>query len=271
MKKRQYRHKTVLITGAAGGLGRALSRRFLMAGARVIGLDLDTAALAAIQAKQAAQGRPFYGYPCDVGNRKKLANTLRSILLTHGDVDLLINNAGISHRSAFEKTDLSVIEKVMQINYFGSVNCCQFLLPGLLRRKGQIIVISSVAGFAPLIGRSGYAASKYALHGFFESLRSEVKSRGLGIMMVCPSFIETGINRNALGGDGKPAGHDRLTIGAGLQPDDVADKIFRAASVNKRQLNIGKTARLAWLVSRIAPRYYERRMIRTLGGEVEGR
>jgi short-subunit dehydrogenase len=133
----------------------------------------------------------------------------------------------------------------------------------------MIIVISSVAGFAPLIARTGYAASKHALHGFFESLRPEVAPAGVDVMLVCPSFISTGIDRNALGADGRPVTHAQVVIGPRLSPEDVANRIYVAAGRRRRLLRIGRTADLAWWVSRIAPAAYEQGMARRLRGEME--
>jgi short-subunit dehydrogenase len=130
-------------------------------------------------------------------------------------------------------------------------------------------VISSVAGFAPLIARTGYAASKHALHGFFESLRPEVAPAGVDVMLVCPSFISTDIDRNALGADGHPVKHAQVVIGRRLTPEAAANRIFGAASRSRRLLRIGRTADVAWWVSRIAPAAYERGMARRLRGEME--
>jgi len=131
-----------------------------------------------------------------------------------------------------------------------------------------VIAISSVAGFAPLIARTGYSASKHALHGFFESLRTELAPDGVHVMMVCPSFVATGIDRSALGPDGAPARHAQVVIGARQPAQAVAARILGAAARNERTVLIGRTARLAWWVSRLAPRWYERAMARRLRGEL---
>jgi short-subunit dehydrogenase len=155
------------------------------------------------------------------------------------------------------------------VNFFGAVHCTKAALPRLIERRGLVIAISSVAGYTPLIARTGYAASKHALHGFFESLRTEVAPQGVQVMMVCPSFIATQIDRNALGGDGQPVRHAQVTIGRPLTADAAAQQIVAGAARGRRLLLVGRTAWLAWWVSRLAPAVYERLMARRLRGELE--
>jgi short-subunit dehydrogenase len=186
-----------------------------------------------------------------------------------GGVDVLVNNAGITHLGPFHETEVDVIRRVMEVNFFGSVNCTKAALPSLLERRGQIVVISSVAGFAPLATRTGYAASKHALHGFFESLRAEHRRDGLQVMIVCPSFVETRIGDRALGPDGRPAPEEaRSGVRAPARPDDVADAIFRGAARSRRLLLVPRHTRFYHAVARFAPSLFERLMARrTLGRE----
>jgi short-subunit dehydrogenase len=185
-----------------------------------------------------------------------------------GRIDAVINNAGISHRSPFEVTATAVLRRVMEVNLFGAIHLTRPLLPALRQSRGLIVAISSVAGYTPLIARTGYAASKHAVHGFFESLRTEVAADGIDVMLVCPSFIATGIDRNALGPDGGAVRHAQVVVGRRLQPDAVAERIFRGCERSQRLLLIGLTARAAWWVSRLAPSLYERVMARKLRGEM---
>jgi NAD(P)-dependent dehydrogenase (short-subunit alcohol dehydrogenase family) len=143
-----------------------------------------------------------------------------------GALDGLVNNAGISHRSLFQDTDPAVIRRVMEVNFFGAMQMTHAALPHLLQTRGMVTAISSVAGYAPLLGRTGYAASKHALHGFFDSLRTEVEERGVGVTLVCPSFIATGIGGAALGGQGTSPTSARITTGGESSPDDIAAGSF---------------------------------------------
>ena len=269
MPRRSFTGATVLVTGAGGGLGRAIALRFAAAGARIAALDRDAAGVESLRAELQSLGSECIALPCDVADPAACDRAITAAVLNLGRLDVLVNNAGISHRSGFAATELSVIRRVMDVNFFGAVNCTKAALPHLLRRRGLIVAISSVAGYTPLIGRTGYAASKHAMHGFFESLRTEVAPRGVDVMMVCPSFVATRIDRNALGADGGPVKHAQLTVGRRISAEAAAARIFVAAVRGRRLLLIGNTARIAWWVSRMAPRLYERLMARRLRGELE--
>jgi NAD(P)-dependent dehydrogenase (short-subunit alcohol dehydrogenase family) len=261
--------QTVLVTGAAGGLGRALALGFAAAGARIVALDRDTAGLDSLRAEFESAGRDCLALPCDVTDSAACEHAVAACVARFGGLDVLVNNAGLSHRSAFAHTELAVIRRVMEVNFFGAVNCTRAALPALVAARGLVIAISSVAGYTPLIARTGYAASKHALHGFFESLRTEVAPQGVAVTMVCPSFIATRIDRNALGGDGGPARHAQVTVGRPLTAEAAAGRIVAAAARRPRMLFIGRTARQAWWLSRVAPGLYERIMSRRLRGEMQ--
>ena len=199
-----FERKVVVVTGAAGGIGRALCFRFGRAGAHIAALDQDAAGSETLAQELAEAGIEAAAYVCDVTDADQCRETMRGVEEQFGGIDLLINNAGITQRSLFAKTEISVYQKVMAVNFFGSLYCTKAALDSLIARKGMIIVTSSVAGFTPLLGRSGYAASKHALHGLFETLRCELASQGVRVMIVCPGFTATNIERNALDGSGRP-------------------------------------------------------------------
>ncbi len=265
--QRDFSGRTVVVTGAGGGLGRALCLRFAAAGARIVALDRDAAVLQGLTFPDRTAALRL---GCDVSNEADCIRAMAEARRAFGDIDLLINNAGITHRSAFAATRPEVIRRVMEVNYFGALHCTHAALGDLLARRGMVIAVSSVAGFAPLIARTGYAASKHALHGFFDSLRSEVEPLGVKVLLVCPSFIQTGIEKNALAGDGAPARHPQSIVGGRSTPEAMAERIFRAAEGERRLLLPDRVSRLSWLVSRLAPRLYERLMVRKLGKEMKG-
>lgn len=269
MARRSYAGRTVLVTGAGGGLGRAVALRFARAGARIVALDKDAGTVAAVQAEIERGGGDCLALPCDVTDAEGCAQAVAAGVGRFGTLDVLVNNAGMSHRSAFANTGLAVIRGVMEVNFFGAVNCTKAALPALVAARGLVIAISSVAGYTPLIARTGYAASKHAMHGFFESLRTEIAPQGVAVMMVCPSFIATRIDRNALGGDGQPVRHAQVTVGRPLTAEAAAERIVAATARRPRMLFIGRTARQAWWLSRVAPGLYERLMSRRLRGEMQ--
>ncbi|MBW2461852.1 MAG: SDR family oxidoreductase [Deltaproteobacteria bacterium] len=204
VERRSFGNRVVVITGGGGGIGAALGRAFVAEGARVALLDRDTGALGEAVAAL-PKGRAM-GIELDVCDEEACEAVMDQVCSTWGGIDVLINNAGISHRSLFADTEASVVRRVMEVNFFGSVNCTAAALSSITTRKGLIIAISSVAGFAPLIGRTGYCASKHALHGFYGSLRTELRGTGAEVMMVCPSFIATKIETRALSGTGDAIG-----------------------------------------------------------------
>ena len=266
---REFADKVVVVTGAAGGLGRALCLCFGRAGARIVALDREAAALDELLATLHQAGITAIGVPCDVTVEADCIRAMAVARQAFGAIDVLINNAGITHRSAFARTDTDVIRRVMAVNFFGALHCTHAALDELVQRRGMVIAVSSVAGFAPLVARTGYAASKHALHGFFDSLRTEVEPLGLSVLLVCPSFIQTGIEKNALGGDGLAARHPQATVGARSTPEAIADKIFRAAQRQQRLLLPDRVSRLSWWVSRLAPALYARLMVARLKREMQ--
>jgi len=264
-----FQNKTVVITGAAGGMGRALCRRLGHAGAKIALLDLHREPLDTFARELNQTGIQTLALPCDVTDEPACQIAMQKILEVFGSVDVLINNAGITQRSAFERTQIGVFRKVMEVNFFGALHCTKAALPALIKNQGLIIVMSSIAGFSPLYGRSSYSASKYALHGLFESLRAELRAKGVRVMMVCPGFTATDIEKNALDGDGRPTTHPRSTTGKIATPDEVAEAIYHAALRNKRLLVLSTVGKLAYLVSRFFPAYYERVMTKRLRQELE--
>jgi NAD(P)-dependent dehydrogenase (short-subunit alcohol dehydrogenase family) len=265
---RNFQGKVVAVTGAAGGLGRALCLRFAAAGSRIVALDRDGSALAGLLDELRALGVTGISEVCDVSQEEDCRRAMAGAIKAFGGIDVLVNNAGITHRSAFARTRPDVIRRVLAVNFFGALDCTHAALSSLVDRRGLIIVISSVAGFAPLIARTGYAASKHALHGFFDSLRTELEPLGVEVMVVCPSFIQTGIDKNALGGDGNLASHPQSIVGTRTTPDAIAEKIFTAATRGRRLLLPDMVSRASWWLTRLAPRFYERRMRKSLGQEM---
>ncbi len=204
-----YRHKVVLVSGGCSGIGRALALRFARAGARLAILDLDQAALdSLVQHLRDHLGGEALGLRCDVADADAVERAVALAVERFGGIDVLVNNAGITHRGTFAETGLGVFRKVMAVNFFGAVHCTRAALPSLLERHGQIVVLSSLTGFAPLLYRSAYNASKHALHGLFDTLRMELEGTGVSVTLACPGFTATDLRKNAPAGAsaGQPGG-----------------------------------------------------------------
>lgn len=268
-KPRDFSHRVVVVTGAAGGMGLAFARRFGIAGARVALLDVKAEAVAATADALRAEGIEALALACDVSDPGSVVAAIEAVLDRFGAIDVLINNAGISARAAFADTRLAVFHKVMAVNFFGALYATKAALAAMRRSRGLIITVSSLCGFSPLYGRTAYAASKHALHGLFDSLRSELRGTGVGVLVVCPGFTATDIGTAALDGDGTITRHPQTTAGTPAAPEQVAEQVFRAARRNKRLLVLTPVGRLTRLIHTLSPRLYEWLMVRAMRKELE--
>ncbi len=229
--KSDFKHKVVLITGATGGIGRALSWRFATAGARIVLVDLCEEQLSAFQFQVERSGTDVISIQCDITDMEACNNCIEQATEHFGGIDVLINNAGVTHYSPFSETDMDVFRKVMEVNYFGTLNCTKAALESLIERKGMIITMSSILGKTTGENMSGYSASKYALHGLFGALRDELQDSGVHVMIACPGRMDTGLNKHAMAGDGSTI--EVPGIVSEIQPNDVAEAILAAAQKNK--------------------------------------
>ncbi len=270
-RRREFAGKVVVVTGGGGGLGAAYARRFAQAGARLALLDRDGDAARARAAELHDRGTECVALPCDVSVEGECRQAMAAVSERFGGIDVLINNAGITHRSAFADTDTGVFHRVMGVNFFGSLYCTKAALPSLRERRGLIVAVSSIAGIAPLYGRTGYAASKHAVQGLFSSLRTELAEAGVGVMIVCPGFTATGIGAAALDADGSVTRHPQSTVGRVATPESVAEAVFVAAQRGKRMLVLTAVGKTTLWVNKLFPGLYERLMARSLRHELEHR
>lgn len=258
--------KVVAITGGAGGIGLATALAFGRAGAKVAVFDIG--GLDEARAALDGAGVPSLAVRCDVTVPASCRTAVASVAEAFGGLDVLVNNAGIGHRSGFAETDVGVFRRVMEVNFFGALHATHAALPHLIARRGVVVVISSVAGFAPLLGRSGYAASKHALHGLFDSARAELSPHGVDVSIVCPSFTESGFEARTLGADGQPVRRPRSMVGRLATPESVAAGIVRAAATRQRLVVLAPIGKLTRAMTRLWPALYERLMARTLRDEL---
>jgi NAD(P)-dependent dehydrogenase (short-subunit alcohol dehydrogenase family) len=261
--------KTVVITGGASGIGAALAEKFGGEGSRIAILDVDENGLKAVEQGFLGRGVDVFVRGCDVTREEDCNRAIRAILQRYGEIDVLINNAGVTQISLFQDTPVSVLRRVIEVNFFGSLYCTKAALGSLIERKGMIIVISSTAGVAPLMGRTGYSASKYALHGLFESLRTELISHRVHVMMACPGFTRTQLQSRALYRTKNQPGSEEDWVGKQSSPEEVARAIYRGAVKRKRLLILTPMGKLSYYLNKFAPALYERMMALKLGRKFE--
>jgi NAD(P)-dependent dehydrogenase (short-subunit alcohol dehydrogenase family) len=260
--------KVLAVTGGASGIGLAVCRRFGREGAKVALIDLNSEEAERQTQILRGTGVDAAAFACDVSREEACRKAIRSVIDRFGGIDILFCNAGITQRSAFVATDSRVYEKVMAVNFFGALYCTQAAIQSLIERRGAIIVTSSHAGYAPLLGRTGYSASKHALHGLFESLRTELKDQGVHVMMLCPGFTATNLQSRALGGDGRVTTHPQSKVGREDTPEHVAEAVFRGVLKRRRMIVLTAVGKMTYCISRIAPGLYEAIMTRSLKQEL---
>jgi NAD(P)-dependent dehydrogenase (short-subunit alcohol dehydrogenase family) len=262
------KNKVALVTGGASGIGLAVCRELARQGALIAMLDMDTKALEDQEQAFLKQGHKIVTIACDVTKHEECQSAVQQTLKFFGKIDILFNNAGITQRGLFENTDIDVFKRVMDVNFYGSLYCAKAALPHLIKTKGIIIVNESIAGVAPLLGRTGYSASKHALHGLFTSLRCELRHKGVHVMIVCPGFVRTNLQTKALGGNGRIATHAQTRVGKQDTPENVAQKIVKGMLKKKSLLVLSFMGKLGYLVSRLFPLWYERIMTRQFRKEL---
>jgi short-subunit dehydrogenase len=190
---------------------------------------------------------------CDISHENEAKRFIESTIKTFGGIDILINNAGISMRALFKDLDLDVLRKVMDINFYGAVYCTRFALNSLMERKGTIVGVSSIAGYRGLPGRTGYSASKFALQGWMEALRTEMLETGVHVMWVCPGFTASNIRHAALNQDGEPQGESSMEEGTMMTAEECAQHIVKAVEKKKRTLILTSTGKRTVFMNRFFP------------------
>ena len=251
------KNKVAIVTGGASGIGLATCWELAGQGACIVMLDMDENELEVQQNIFSGKGYKILAIACDVTKEAACNDAINQVLNEFGKVDILFNNAGITQRGLFEKTDTKVFKRVMDVNFFGSLFCTKAALPYLIQTKGIIIVNESIAGVAPLLGRTGYSASKHALHGLFTSLRCELRHKDVHVMIVCPGFIRTNLQTRALGYDGKIATHTQTRVGREDTPENVAKQIVKGILKKKPILILTFMGKLGYLITRLFPLLYE--------------
>lgn len=249
----KFRDQVIWITGASAGIGEHLAYAFAREGAK-LALSARTEAKLERVKDQCPAGTEVLLVPLDVADFEAVPLAAQRIIDHFGYVNIVVNNAGISQRSLVKDTDFSVEQKIMAVNYFGSILVTKSVLPTLLKQQfGQIVVISSVMGKIGTALRSSYAASKHALHGYFDCLRAELVHDNIEVTVICPGFINTDVSTNALKGDGRPTGVKGDAAKSGMPPNVFADKALRAIQSRKKEVYIGGRELIGIYLRRFVP------------------
>ncbi|HLU84357.1 MAG TPA: SDR family oxidoreductase [Vicingaceae bacterium] len=259
--------KVVIITGASSGIGKACALRFADKNTAIVIAARNKNNLEAA-AKELADITPHVlSVACDVAKKNDCERLIEQTIAQFQRIDVLINNAGISMRALFNEMDVEVLEKVMNINFYGTVYCTKFALPYLLASKGTIVGVSSIAGFVGLPARTGYSASKFAMQGFLEALRTENFKTGLKVLVACPGFTASNIRNTALAADGNAQKESPRDENKMMTSEEVADEIYKAVQRKKQLLVLTFEGKMAVFLSKFFPKFISKMVYNKMAKE----
>lgn len=266
--KALLKEKTVLISGASSGIGEALAIEAAIRGGNIILAARNEVELQRVKGHCIEMGARCDYFVTDVSKEEDCKQLIEKTIEKYGKIDVLINNAGISMRALFSELDLIVLEKLMQVNFWGAVYCTKYALPYLLESQGSIVVISSIAGYKGLPARTGYSASKFALHGFFECLRIENMKKGLHVLIACPGFTTSKIRERALVADGSFQGMSPRDEGKMMTAQKTAFLILNAVEKRKRKIILSFQGKMTVLLNCLFPSLTDKLVYRHISKEI---
>ncbi len=251
-----FEKKLVWITGASSGIGRALAIAFSQAGAKLILSSRRVAELEKVRL-ECANPKLHQVIPLDLLDENQIFNVAENVLKNIGVPDILVNNGGISQRATIIDTDMTVVRKIMETNYFATVAMTKAVLPAMLeRRSGNIVLMSSLTGKFGTQLRSVYASSKHAVLGFADALRAEAHSSGIKVTAVLPGFVRTNMSQNALRGDGSAHAVMDRTTDKGMSAEECARGILKAVEQGKPEVLISGKEQIMVYLKRFFPRLF---------------
>ena len=226
--------KVIVITGASSGIGEAMAREYAKMGAKIVMAARREEELQRIAHEIESTGGQVTYAACDVVNEQECQHLMDVAVERFGGIDILICNAGLSMRALFDECDLKVLHRLMDVNFWGTVNCTKYALPWIQKSRGSIVGISSVAGIHGLPGRTGYSASKYAMTGFLDTIRIENLKKGVHVMTACPGFTASNVRFSALTADGSQQGETPRNEAKMMTPEQVAHIVAKGIRRRKR-------------------------------------
>lgn len=259
-----FRNKVMVITGASSGIGLASARLFAGYGAKLV---LAARRLEVLEKEAVAMGGEVLCVKADVSLESDCKNLVDKAVDRFGGIDILINNAGLSMRAMFRDLDLKVIHSLMDVNFWGTVYCTKYALPYLLKSKGSVVGVISIAGFAGLPGRTGYSSSKYAIRGFLDTLRIEHLYDGLHVMTFAPGFTASNVRNAALTADGSAQGTTPRDEGKMMTAEKCAEYLAKGLYCRKSQMVLTPIGKLTVLMHNIFPRWTDRMEFRYMAKE----
>ena len=253
MSKKYFQDKVVIVTGASSGIGPASAREFGQLGARVVMAARSYDKLLELAPSVAPAGRVLC-VKCDVSVEEDCRAMVAAAVERFGRIDILVNNAGLSMRAMFKDLDLKVIHRVMEVNFWGTVNCTKFALPYLLEAKGSVVGVVSIAGYSALPARTGYSAAKYAIRGFLDTLRIEHLKEGLNVLTYAPGYVSSNVRNAALTADGSPQGQTPLDEGKLVSAEKCAKQLARALRRRRSEVVLSPLGRATVIAHYFCPR-----------------
>ena len=230
------KNKVVIITGASSGIGLACAREFAAQGSKIVMAARSIEKLKEVENELRNNGTEVISVQTDVSKEDDCRRLIEETVQAFGKIDILINNAGISMRANFLDVELDVLRRLMDVNFWGTVYCTKYALPYILKEKGSVVGVSSIAGYLGLPGRTGYSSSKFAMRGFLETVRNENIGNGLHVLIVAPGFTASNVRYSALTADGSQQGETPRKENKMMSAEEVAKKMRKAIKRRKREL-----------------------------------
>ena len=259
--------KVVIVTGASSGIGKALAAELSRRGAIVVLAARSADKLSELEKELGGKGSKVLGVVTDVSKEEDCRRLIGQTVEKFGKIDVLINNAGISMRAIFEEVELDVIRRLMDINFWGTVYCTKYALPYLLKTKGSVVGVSSIAGFKGLPGRTGYSSSKFAMQGFLETLRIENLKKGLHVMIACPGFTSSNIRNTALAADGSMQGESPRDEAGMMSPEEVARRIAKGIENRRKLLVMTSQGKMTVILNKFFPYFIDKMVFNHMAKE----
>ena len=264
-----FKDKVVIVTGASSGIGLAAARLFGSLGAKVVMAARSEEKMLELAPSVSPDQANVFCVKTDVSVEDDCRALVEKTVERFGRIDILVNNAGLSMRAMFSELDLKVLRTLMDVNFWGTVQCTKYALPYLLESKGQVVGVISIAGYSALPARTGYSSSKYAIRGFLDTLRIEHLKDGLGVLVFAPGYTSSNVRNAALTADGSAQGKTPLEEGKLMSAEECALHLAKALAKRKSEVILTGLGKATVLAHRLFPRLTDRLTYRFIAREAD--